>query len=182
MKIILFLTYTTIIVVWIWARYNYFRVDSKRSRMSSYLYDPIAAIHIAFTYFCFSISTSLNTTSAFLALAFYIFGLFIFVRSISMADHFSFAFGDEIDQLITQGTYSYVRHPLYLSYTLVWLGSALLFNSIILWITLIYLMSFYFFSAKKEEEAILKSKYSREYAEYCKNVGMFLPRIRGWKS
>lgn len=182
MKIILFLIYTAIIVVWVWARFSYFKVESQRSRIGSYLYDPVVVIHIVVTCFHYAFSPLHHATIIGFALFLYVSGLLVFLKTVALADRLNFAFSEEVGKLITIGTYGHVRHPLYISYSLVWLGSTLLFDSILLWITLIYLLAFYYFSAKKEEEAILKSNYSREYAEYSKNVGMFLPRIKGWKS
>lgn len=57
-----------------------------------------------------------------------------------------------------------------------------MFNSSILWITLTYMMVYYYLAAKSEEEAILLGDFSDEYRQYCQNIGMFLPRITKWKS
>ena len=89
-----------------------------------------------------------------------------------------FAFSNEVGSIVTTGPFKIVRHPFYTSYMLAWFASSFLFNSLLLWITLLYLVAFYYLSAKKEEGVILKSVYSKEYENYVRNVGMFLPRIK----
>lgn len=179
---ILALLYTGIIAVLIWARFRYFNVDTKSAKKTSYFYDPIAALHICTTFYLFIVSDQVNLSRGLLAMVLYTAGIIVFIKTVSEARFRSYAFSSKIEQLITTGTYRIVRHPLYLSYALIWIGSSVVFNSILLWITLAYLLVFYFISATKEEETIATTKYSGEYELYRQNVGMFLPRIRGWKS
>lgn len=174
--------YTTIIVIWVWARFRFFKIESDKSRLSSLFYDPIVSVQIVVTYLGFYSEPILHIHSFAMTLSLYIVGMAIFLLSIREAKSLNFAFSDRTSELITSGTYRLVRHPLYVSYFLVWLSNTILFNSILLWITLLYLAFFYYFSAKTEELIILRSSHSREYEEYRRNVGMFLPRIKGWKS
>lgn len=176
--------YVLIILILIWARFEYFEVDTKAAKITSYFYDPIVSVHILFTVYHYFWLQDVNTSAAlqFFSVLAYTSGITLFLKSISVAQTRGFAFNGKIDQLITSGTYRFVRHPLYVSYSLIWLGSSLLFPSTLLWITLVYLVAFYVITAIGEEKAISASKYSREYQDYCRKVGMFLPRIRGWKS
>lgn len=108
--------------------------------------------------------------------------LSIFWWAVNTAKGLDFAFSAHIEKLLTVGPYAIVRHPFYLSYTIGWMTSSFLFNNSILWITLGYMMAYYYLAAKSEEEAILASEYSEEYRLYSQNTGMFLPRIKKWKS
>lgn len=180
-SVLLVIVYITIIVSFIWARFRYFKIQSFRSRISSWLYDPVIGIHVATTlYFLLAKPSTYSTINA-ISLALYTLCLALFWWSVVTTEHLEFAFSDHVGKVVTTGPFAYVRHPFYLSYILVWFGSSILFNSIFLWITLIYLTTFYLTSAKTEEEAYLKSEYSREYRDYSENVGMFLPRIAPWK-
>lgn len=179
---ILLLLYLTIIVVWIWARFKFFKIDSDHSRIGSYLYDPVVAIQIFSTCYYFVIREDIHISAFLSVLTLYLVAIGLFALSIKEAKSLNFALSDQTHKIITTGTYRIVRHPLYVSYFLVWLSNTILFNSSLLWITLLYLALFYYFSAKTEENKILRSSYSREYEEYRRNVGMFLPRIKGWKS
>jgi protein-S-isoprenylcysteine O-methyltransferase Ste14 len=109
-------------------------------------------------------------------------GLLLFLWGINTAKELNFAFGGFSGKIISSGPYRIMRHPFYVSYTLIWTTGTFLFNSPVLWITLIYLVAFYWHSAKSEEKAILSSEMAREYESYCKETNMFIPRIKSWKS
>ncbi len=166
---LLFLTtYTTIIVSLVWARFKFFRIESKSSELGSRLYDPIVVIQIITTIY-FSLNIDFQTfVSKWIGCALYIVGVSLFLWAITTAKHLNFAFSDNVDSLVTTGPYGIIRHPIYFSYIIIWFSSTLVFNSLILWITLIYLVAFYILSARKEEEVILNSEYSGEYREYRK--------------
>lgn len=182
LPITLTLIYAFIIVVLTWARLKYFSVDTKTAQKTSHFYDPIVVLHICTTFYNFIVVDRIEFSLMLLTSLFYISGIAIFLFTVLEAPSRSYAASSNVDQLITTGPYSLVRHPLYLSYALIWIGSSILFNSLVLWITLAYLLVFYFISATKEEKTIANTEYSREYEHYRQNVGMFLPRIRGWKS
>ncbi len=181
-SIILSVEYTIIMIAFIWARFKYFKIDSQAAKNTSYLYDPIAVLHIYSTYYHYLNAREINYLLGLLTGLLYLSGFVLFLVTISGARTRGYAFSNNIEQLITSGTYGFVRHPLYVSYALIWIGSAILFHSILLWITLAYLLVFYIVTATQEEKTISKSKYSGEYDNYRRDVGMFLPRIKGWKS
>ncbi|MBT8147404.1 MAG: hypothetical protein KJN90_11160, partial [Gammaproteobacteria bacterium] len=85
-----------------------------------------------------------------------------------------------VGTLITNGPFKFVRHPFYTSYIVIWATNTILFNSILLWISFIALVVFYYRSALKEERLILRSEFEEDYIEMRRNVGMFLPRIAQW--
>lgn len=174
--------YITIVVIWTWARFKFFKIESSASKLSSKLYDPIATLHIVTTVYFASNFNIPILVSKWIGLALYLVGISLFLWVISTARNFHFSFSDEIESLVTTGPYRIVRHPLYASYSIVWLSSSIVFNSIILWITLVYMITFYNLSARKEEIVILNSKYSMQYYEYKKQVGKFFPRITIWTS
>ena len=178
---LLSLVYLIIVASLFWGRLRFFKIKSSSAKIGSLLYDPIVAIQIIVTLFLLYDRKDIALPSAVICLFFYISGLFLFWWSISTAKKLDFAFSDNVGKIVKTGPFSYVRHPFYLSYLLVWTGSTLLFNSISLWITLIYLLAFYFISAKAEEKVISNSKYSKEYHQYSQNVAMFIPRIKLWK-
>jgi protein-S-isoprenylcysteine O-methyltransferase Ste14 len=80
--------------------------------------------------------------------------------------------------LVVRGLYRYVRNPMYLAVTLILLGEAALLRSAALvayWAC--------FFAATNlfvigYEEPYLRSRFGASYAEYTKQVGRWLPRIR----
>jgi len=84
------------------------------------------------------------------------------------------------NKLVTEGVYSYMRHP---QYTGIFLA---LFGQLIHWPTLPTLVLFpfivwmYYHLAKKEEKAMVE-KFGREYEIYMQHVPMFFPGSTNWE-
>jgi len=76
-------------------------------------------------------------------------------------------------QLITQGIYSYIRHPMYFSVLLIMLGVICVqidILNIFIYALLVFVL---YLKAKKEE--FLWSNKSNEYKKYQKKTKMFIP-------
>lgn len=175
------LSYLTLITSYVWARFFFFEIRSKRSRVASFIYDPAVAIQFITTLYFFYDSDNLSSISFFIASIFYCISLYVFWSTLLISKKLNFALGQFVGSIITNGSFGFVRHPLYFSYMITWVTSTILFDSKILFITLVALASFYFFIASKEEEAILKTDLATEYANYKQEVGMFVPRATQWK-
>ena len=174
--------YTTIIVILVWARYRYFsKVDEGTIWRGRWIYDPVAFLHISLSFYLFFTTPGINLYAALTCFTLYVLGTILFFWSMRSGTNLKFASSNLGDQLVTSGPYRFIRHPLYLSYTLIWIASCVLFNSLLLWITLIALVTFYIVSAKREEAAIMNSEHSIKYKAYKNSVGMFLPRVTKWK-
>ena len=177
-----FATYIAIVLSLIWARLRFFSSQSAHVTVWVRFYDPVVGVQILTTLFKFY-SAPESTTAAYAAwLITLLISLSLFWWTIITARKLDFAFSKSVGKLITTGPYAVIRHPFYTSYILVWSSTTILFNSVFLWITLFYLVTFYLMSARDEERVILSSEHSEQYAEYRKRVGMFLPRITKWKS
>jgi protein-S-isoprenylcysteine O-methyltransferase Ste14 len=85
-------------------------------------------------------------------------------------------FGEKLEEfkLITDGVFSYVRHPLYLSFLLVYLGFTFGSMSIISVFPLAYYTFLFDKMATYEEESLVKI-YGDEYLEYKKKVSKWIP-------
>ena len=176
--------FTLLVISYLWARLFFFQIDSTKSRRSSYLYDPVVAIQILTTYYFF-ISTTLaphiNANLIISSLA-YSTSLFLFWWAVLTCKTMSFAMGGNVRKIITHGPFGFCRHPFYTSYTLTWIANTFLFPSYSLSITLAILAGFYWYSARTEENLILKSKQGHVYKTYKSNVGMFIPKATQWRS
>lgn len=175
-------TFSLAVLILIWGRFRYFKIESQEAKVASKLYDLPVAIHILTSIYWLADSTEKSIANSIVGILLSTFGICLFVWSIRFASQMQFALTKKIEAIVKSGPYKLVRHPLYISYSFVWCSTTLVFNSILLWITLTYLMAFYVSSAKREQEAILKSEHSREYELYKNEVGMFFPRISQWKS
>lgn len=80
--------------------------------------------------------------------------------------------------LIVKGLYRYVRNPIYLSANLIFLGEALLFQSLeMLYYLLGWIIVFHLFVVFVEEP-FLRHKFGDAYERYCNSVQRWVPRIK----
>ena len=78
--------------------------------------------------------------------------------------------------LSTSGAYSIVRHPMYVSYTLFFVGIPLVFLNVFLFLLIAGIPGYY--RIAKEEERILTKRFGEDYTRYQKRVGMFFPKLK----
>ncbi len=80
-----------------------------------------------------------------------------------------------IDKLVVNGPYRIIRHPVYFGMTIAIAGVPISLNS---WIGLLSVFIFFLpseiYRAKLEEKALYE-KFGKEWEEYLKNTGFFLP-------
>jgi len=166
----------------IWARLRFFSTQATEVTIWVRLYDPIVGVQILTTLYIFYDLPESTMPASSVWLAALLISISLFWWAILTARKLDFAFSKSVGDLLTTGPFAVVRHPFYTSYILVWASTTILFNSVFLWFTLLYLVTFYFMSARGEEKVILSSEHSKEYFEYRRHVGMFLPRITKWKN
>jgi protein-S-isoprenylcysteine O-methyltransferase Ste14 len=79
------------------------------------------------------------------------------------------------EKIVTKGVYSIIRHPQYLGGLLAHVGISFLFSA---WYSLLFtplmVVLIYLISKKEEEELI--GEFGKEYEDYKKKAGMFLPK------
>jgi protein-S-isoprenylcysteine O-methyltransferase Ste14 len=80
----------------------------------------------------------------------------------------------EKPQVITTGVFSVVRHPIYLSLILLYLGFILLSLSLLSVLVWILIIVFYYMISRYEEK-LLTQRFGSAYEEYKKKVPMLLP-------
>jgi len=80
--------------------------------------------------------------------------------------------------LVVTGLYRYVRNPIYVAVTSLIVGQGLLFGSLrLLEYGLVVWLGFFAFVLLSEEPA-LRSKFGREYEDYCARVPRWIPRLK----
>ncbi len=179
-EILLFTLLVAIALMLIVARFTVFTATKGKSTWGSYLYDPIVAINLLASAQCFFAGSYSQYPTKIAALILYIFAVTLFLWSIRTTSTLRFAMSESPAELITHGAFQFSRHPFYSSYILTWAASSILYESIILWSTSIYLFAFYFYSATQEEKAMENGPHAAAYQVYQQEVGMFLPRITSW--
>lgn len=79
--------------------------------------------------------------------------------------------------LVTSGPYGFVRHPIYLSNIITWIGFLTVYFSWIFFIVIGLHMT-YLLSRIPREETALSELYGDVYGSYLHNTGMLIPSVR----
>lgn len=88
---------------------------------------------------------------------------------------------DRRPQLVTDGIYSRIRHPLYLATILLLLGMAAVYPFTNVLVFALSLSGYVLVGAWLEERKLVVH-YGREYLEYRKKAGFILPGLKGQES
>ena len=79
--------------------------------------------------------------------------------------------------VIRKGIFRFVRHPIYLSEVLLYLGLFMVSMSLASLFILIVASIFLYFLSRHEEKLLLE-RFGKDYEDYMREVGMWLPRLR----
>ncbi len=84
---------------------------------------------------------------------------------------------EEAHQLITNGIYKYIRHPMYLGFLILFFGYSLSFGSIIMTTLITFLLFLIFKSRMEIEEKLLIAKFGKKYHLYIECSKKLIPYI-----
>jgi protein-S-isoprenylcysteine O-methyltransferase Ste14 len=85
-------------------------------------------------------------------------------------------------RLVVVGFYRYVRNPMYVGFAAGWIGLWIVFghpNPVAITVAAAVALAVHLFVVLYEEPT-LRHKFGAAYEEYCRNVGRWWPRVRGW--
>ena len=130
--------------------------------------------------FVFKYSTLLNDYISFYAVRLWLGIIILLVAGYMAWTGLKIVFGTvrESPHVIRQGVFGVVRHPIYLSESMLYLGLILLNTSIAaigVWIVVIVFLHY----IMRYEEKVLLERFGDEYRQYMKDVPMYFPRIFG---
>lgn len=179
-KIIVTILYTTLLVSFVWARFTFFRSDNQSSKLIAILYDPIVFVFVSVSYWSLLTIEDFPIATLVVGCVSLTVAAALFLWSLKTAKGARLAFNYGADQIYKSGAYGFVRHPLYLSYSITWIAIAAICDYTMLYLPLVYLLVFYLIAARKEEKKIMEGSHSEEYKNYKQNVGMFFPRVTQW--
>ncbi len=101
------------------------------------------------------------------------------IRESSKAGLFA-AFDEKLPgSLLQTGPYSYVRHPFYTSYLLLWTGWAIATWNAWALVPLAAIYLAYWLAASGEERKFASTQMAGEYADYAQRTGRFFPKLFG---
>jgi protein-S-isoprenylcysteine O-methyltransferase Ste14 len=85
------------------------------------------------------------------------------------------------DSLNTSGSYSLVRHPLYLGNFFLWMGPALLTGDFWFLVAFCFFYWIYYERIMFAEEQFLRRKFGVIYTDWAQSVPAFIPSFKGYK-
>ena len=90
----------------------------------------------------------------------------------------SIAFGEVRNEpsVIRKGVFGFVRHPIYLSEVLLYLGLLMIRVSLAAAVIWIVASGFLYYLSRYEEKLLLE-RFGEDYEIYMRDVGMWLPRL-----
>jgi protein-S-isoprenylcysteine O-methyltransferase Ste14 len=145
--------------------YRYVQVSTLVASVASFLSDHPATLKVYHEFTLLYVGLALG------ALA---FPVFIWAK-ITLGAHYSPCFDSFVPgQIVDEGPYAYVRHPIYTSNLLLLLGLFIATGSLWLAINFVIVGIYYVTSARKEEEALREQLPA--YREYAARTGGFVPR------
>ena len=104
--------------------------------------------------------------------------LYEWTRRTIAGRRFGLAWGDHVPEtLCDEGPYRYIRHPIYLSYTLAFLAVLVAIPHWITSLGFLFNLTLCIVWALNDEKVIASSPLASDYAAYRQRTGMFLPRF-----
>ncbi|MEO1044567.1 MAG: protein-S-isoprenylcysteine O-methyltransferase [Pseudomonadota bacterium] len=122
----------------------------------------------------------LGSASAVMGVIISIFSLWLFYRShADLGKQWSatLQIGEE-HQLVTNGVYARIRHPMYSALWLYALAQPLLFQNWIAGPPVILVWAMLYFSRLPREERMMEEQFGKGYDDYRKHAGALWPRMR----
>lgn len=109
----------------------------------------------------------------------YATSLALFLSSIETARHVpmtrTFVYEPRCETFLTTGPYRWLRHPIYLSYSLAWLAAPVATHNWVLALSAMVMISCYVISAREEERLLAASPRGGDYRAWQSRTWRFLP-------
>jgi protein-S-isoprenylcysteine O-methyltransferase Ste14 len=101
-----------------------------------------------------------------------IIGLYVMIWGIAMFRKAMTAIfpNQPANELVTDGAYRYTRNPMYVGFTLVFVGATLMRDSMWPLILLPLILGLLYLLVIRREEAYLADAFGEQYAAYCRQV------------
>ena len=81
-------------------------------------------------------------------------------------------------QLVTAGTYKWIRHPMYLSIWLWCLAQSLLLSNWLAGPSSLILFGVMYFLRTPREEQMMREFFGQQYVDYMSRTGRLFPRLK----
>lgn len=116
-----------------------------------------------------------------IGVAMYVVSLALFLAAIEAARRVpmtrTFVYEPKCSTILTQGPYRFVRHPIYVSYSLAWSAAPMATNNLFLALTAVGMIACYLASARAEERILLSGPRGADYAAWQQRTWRAIPFI-----
>lgn len=116
-----------------------------------------------------------------IGIAMYTAALILFLAALEAARRVpltrTFVYSPKCGTILTAGPYRYIRHPIYLSYSLAWLAAPVAMLNIVLGLTAIFMIACYVISAREEEKVLSSGAKAADYAALRSRTWRMIPFI-----
>jgi protein-S-isoprenylcysteine O-methyltransferase Ste14 len=89
----------------------------------------------------------------------------------------TFVYTPKCDTILTKGPYRFIRHPIYLSYSLCWLAAPVATHNLVLALTAAGMIACYVLSAREEERLLAAGARASDYMAMRKKTWRMVPFI-----
>jgi protein-S-isoprenylcysteine O-methyltransferase Ste14 len=124
---------------------------------------------------------SVSDLRAGLGISIYVVALSLFLSAIEAARRVpmtrTFVYEPRCNNIIRQGPYRLIRHPIYLSYSLAWSAAPVATHNPVLALTAAIMIACYVVSAREEERRMTLGLLKDEYAEWQKRTWRLIPFV-----
>jgi protein-S-isoprenylcysteine O-methyltransferase Ste14 len=180
MKLVLMSLYLTCIVSFDWARRTYFKRTGATPNLRKGLRPLGTVLSLMNLVLLFLYAPDKWTVMSATAALTLVCSLALFFASLRSHDHvrpaIAFTPGPP-ERLTSRGAYRFIRHPIYSSYMLCWLGVAVAAPGLLTVGAAVIMSALYVKAARSEEDEIIKSPLGGEYTIYKASAGMFAPKV-----
>jgi protein-S-isoprenylcysteine O-methyltransferase Ste14 len=124
---------------------------------------------------------SVSDVWAGVGVAMYSVALALFLAAIEAARRVpmtrTFVYEPKCSTILTEGPYRFIRHPIYLSYSLAWSAAPVATHNVWLGLTAIGMIACYMVSARDEERMLLSGLRGAEYRQWQARTWRLIPFI-----
>ena len=111
----------------------------------------------------------------------YVVALSLFLSAIEAARRVpmtrAFVYDPKCNTILRQGPYRWIRHPIYLSYSLAWSAAPVATQNPVLALTAVIMIACYVRSAREEERRMTQGLLKDEYVEWQKQTWRLIPFV-----
>ena len=167
-------------IVFVVALQNFFVQPPMLSRKQRLFQDVSVLVGVTHGLALLGLSSAGQVWAA-IGIAMYSVALALFLAALEAARRVpmtrTFVYTPKCDTILTKGPYRFIRHPIYLSYSLAWLAAPIATHNIALGLTAILMIACYVISAREEERLLASGPRAADFAALRKRTWRLLPFI-----